>query len=47
MKNKLASLVLSARKINRQQMQLALVIISLAMLILGVGAPLDGGGAGG
>jgi hypothetical protein len=43
---KLASLVLSARKINRQHMQLALVIISLAMLILGVGAPLDGGGVG-
>jgi hypothetical protein len=47
MKTKLASFVFSAQKINRQHVQLALVIISLAMLVLGVGAPADGGGVGG
>jgi len=44
MKNKIALLALSARKINRQHIQLALVILTLAMLVLGVGAPVDGGG---
>ncbi|MDO9300794.1 MAG: hypothetical protein Q7T89_05395 [Anaerolineales bacterium] len=47
MKNKFTSLILSARKINRQHVQLFFVIIALAMLVLGVGAPLDGGGVGG
>lgn len=44
MKNKIALLVLSARKINRQHIQFALVILTLAMLVIGVGAPDDGGG---
>lgn len=44
MKNILFSLLSSAKKIDRQHMQLILVIISLAMLVLGVGAPTDGGG---
>jgi hypothetical protein len=44
MKNKLASLMISAQKINRQHLQLVLVIISLVMFVLGVGAPTDGGG---
>jgi TRAP-type uncharacterized transport system fused permease subunit len=44
MKNKLTLLALSAQKINRQHIQLVLVIISLAMLVLGIGAPTDGGG---
>lgn len=44
MKNKLALLAVSALKINRQHIQLLLVIVSLAMLVLGTGAPLDGGG---
>ena len=44
MKNKIALLALSTRKINRQHIQLALVILTLAMLVLGVGAPDDGGG---
>jgi succinate-acetate transporter protein len=44
MKNKLTTLVLSATKINRQHVQLVLMIVSLAMLVLGVGAPVDGGG---
>jgi len=46
MKNKFASLMFSAQKINRQHLQLVLVIVSLAMLVLGVGAPADGGGVG-
>ena len=45
MKNKIASLALSASKINRQHIQLVLVIVSLAMLVLGIGAPSDGGGS--
>ena len=44
MKNKLALLALSAQKINRQHVQMILVIVSLAMLVLGTGAPLAGGG---
>jgi hypothetical protein len=44
MKNKLTSLFFSAQKINRQHVQLVLVIVSLAMLVLGIGAPVDGGG---
>jgi hypothetical protein len=44
MKNKLTSYVLFAQKINRQHIQFALVILSLAMLVLGAGAPTDGGG---
>ncbi len=47
MKNKFTSLALSVQKINRQHVQLFFVIIALAMLVLGVGAPADGGGAGG
>ena len=46
MKNKLALLAFSAQKINRQHVQLVLVIISLAMLVLGTGAPLMEGGVG-
>jgi hypothetical protein len=44
MKNTLTSLFFSAQKINRQHVQLVLVIVSLAMLVLGIGAPADGGG---
>jgi hypothetical protein len=44
MKDKIALLALYARKINRQHIQLALVIFALAMLVLGAGAPDDGGG---
>jgi hypothetical protein len=39
--NKLAFL----GSINRQHVQLVLAVISLAMLVLGIGAPSDGGGA--
>lgn len=44
MKNKFASFVLFSQKINRQHVQLVLVIVSLVMLVLGVGAPTDGSG---
>ena len=46
MKNKLSLLVLSVSKINRQHIQLIFVVVTLAMLVLGVGAPDDGGGVG-
>lgn len=44
MKNKFASLVVTAQKIDRQHIQLVLTLVVLAMLVLGVGAPNDGGG---
>jgi hypothetical protein len=46
MKNKLALFTLSISKINRQHVQLFFVILSLAMLVIGAGAPDDGGGVG-
>ena len=46
MKNKLALLTLSAQKINRQHVQLILVLVSLVMLVLGAGAPYAEGGVG-
>ncbi len=46
MKNKLALLALSIRKINRQQIHLLFVMVTLAMLVLGAGAPVDGPGTG-
>ena len=46
MKNKLALLALSAQKINRQHVQLVFVLISLAMLVIGTGAPYIEGGVG-
>jgi len=45
-KNKLALLALSAQKINRQHVQMILVIVSLAMLVIGTGAPYAEGGVG-
>jgi hypothetical protein len=44
MKNNLFQLSLSGAKINRQHLQLVLTLIALALLVLGVGAPMDGGG---
>lgn len=43
MKNKVNLLALFASKIDRQRIQVFLVMLSLAMLVLGVGAPDDGG----
>ena len=39
-----SQLILLSTKINRQHLQFALTIIALAMLVLGIGAPMDGGG---
>ncbi len=44
MNNKISRFALLASKINRQYIQLALAILALAMLVLGIGAPVDGGG---
>jgi len=44
MNNKIARFALFASKINRQHIQLAFAILALAMLVLGIGAPSDGGG---
>ncbi len=46
MKNKLALLAFSTQKIYRQHVQLVFVLVSLAMLVLGTGAPLADGGPG-
>ncbi len=43
MKTKLNSLVLSVSKIKREHIQVFFVVLTLAMLVLGVGAPDDGG----
>lgn len=42
MKNKLNLLALSASKIKREHIQTLFVVLSLAMLVLGLGAPEDG-----
>ncbi|MFL7868288.1 MAG: hypothetical protein AB8I58_05630 [Anaerolineales bacterium] len=39
-----SQLILLSSKFNRQHLQLILSIVALAMLVLGVGAPMDGGG---
>lgn len=44
MKNTLLQL---GTKTNRQHIQLILTLIALALLVLGIGAPMDGGGANG
>lgn len=44
MQSKLALLASSVAKVNRQHIQLAFIVLSLAMLALGLGAPEDGGG---
>ncbi len=46
MKNKLTLLAFSLQNINRQHIQVILVIVSLAMLVIGAGAPLMEGGVG-
>ncbi len=43
MKNKLAQIALLSTKVNRQHIQLAFAVLALAMLVLGIGAPTDGG----
>jgi hypothetical protein len=43
MQNKLNDIVLMTSKINKQHIQFAFAILALAMLVLGIGAPSDGG----
>ena len=44
MKNKLTRLALLTQEINRQHIQLAFALLALVLLVLGAGAPEDGGG---
>ncbi|MBU2611076.1 MAG: hypothetical protein KJ606_09065 [Chloroflexi bacterium] len=44
MKNTFARLALSTRIINRQHIQLVFALLTLALLVLGAGAPVEGGG---
>ncbi len=44
MKNTFARFSSFASKINRQHIQMVLAILALAMFVLGIGAPSDGGG---
>jgi hypothetical protein len=46
MKKQFNLLTALVTKINRQHIQLLLVVVSLAMLVLGVGAPEDGSSVG-
>jgi hypothetical protein len=46
MKNKFALFVMNAQKVNRQHVQLFFVVLALATLVLGLSAPVDGGGVG-
>jgi hypothetical protein len=47
MKKDLSKLYLLGTKVNRQHLQLIWTIIALALLVLGIGAPADGGGIAG
>jgi hypothetical protein len=47
MNKKLASITMFGSRVRGQHVQMLVVILSLAMLVLGIGAPSDGGGAGG
>lgn len=44
MKNKLNQLFVLPSKIQRHHIQLAFTLLALVMLVLGAGAPDDGGG---
>lgn len=46
MKKQFALFVHNAAKINRQHIQLAFTLLTLVMLVLGVGAPTEAGGTG-
>ena len=47
MKFQLIQLSRLGTKVNRQTVQLVLTLIALALLVLGIGAPMDGGGVAG
>ena len=44
MKHTLFKLNRLGTKVNRQRLQFILTLIALALLVLGIGAPMDGGG---
>ena len=44
MKNTITKLAFSAKNINSQHIQLIFTLVALALLVLGVGAPVDTGG---
>jgi hypothetical protein len=44
MNKKLTDIVVLGSRINARHVQLVLLVVSLAMLILGIGAPADSGG---
>lgn len=46
MKTKLNLIAASLSSLNRQHIQLFFVLLTLTMLVLGAGAPDDGGGIG-
>lgn len=46
MNTKLAELAIFTNSINRRHIQVFFAVLALTMLVLGVGAPSDGGGAG-
>ena len=45
MNTKIAQIAMFSNKINRQHVQIVMALIALAMLVLGIGAPSDGGGS--
>ncbi len=44
MKNSFAQLSLSVSKIQKEHIQLFFILLSLALLVIGAGAPADSGG---
>ena len=46
MKTQFALFTHYTQKINRHHIQLVVTIVSLALLVLGIGAPIDGSGPG-
>jgi len=47
MKKSISKLTLFSSKINRRQVQVLLALVTLALLVLGAGAPAVDGGVGG
>ena len=43
MKNTSSKLYLLSQKVNRQHLQLILAVVTLMLLVIGAGAPEDGG----
>ncbi len=46
MKNTLSRFVLLSQKISRQHIQFFFALLALIALVIGAGAPVDGGGIG-